>query len=101
MRKRALSVYFVLLLLVYAIFVFFGGAIVAGFEIGVGSATNAAGGGAAQPLALPGAAVPFAVSLAMVGIAPRIELLDEGRGKDPCGGARDDGPAPRPAVVGP
>ena len=74
-RKRALSVYFVLLLLVYAIFVFFGGAIVAGFEIGVGSATNAAGGGAAQPLALPGAAVPFAVSLAMVGIAPRIELL--------------------------
>ena len=74
-RKRALFVYFVLLLLVYAIFVFFGGAIVAALDAGVASPQSMAGGAAAQPLALPGPAVPFAVSLAIVGIAPRIELL--------------------------
>lgn len=72
-RRRALFVYLLLLFVVYTVFVFFAGVIVLAADEGLSAST--AGGGAAKPLALPGPSVPFAVSLAMVGIAPRIELL--------------------------
>src|SRR5690349_1775603 len=60
-RKRALFVYFLLLIGVYAVFVFFGSAIVAAAGVGVNNPDKLAGGAAAPTLTLPGPAVPFAV----------------------------------------
>ena len=99
-RKRALFVYFVLLLAASTRSSCSSAARSSRrWTSGVASPQSMAGGAAAQPLALPGPAVPFAVSLAMVGIAPRIELLTQDRGEDPGRRARDDGAAARAAVV--
>ena len=73
-RKRALLVYVMLLIIVYAVFVFLAGAIVIATENGIGPAVQAVDT-AALAVGLPSAAVPLSVSLAMVGIAPRYELL--------------------------
>ena len=74
-RKRALFVYLLLLFFVYTAFVFFCGVIVLAAEKGLVSPEHVGGGDLAKPLGMPGPSVPFAVSLAMVGIAPRFELL--------------------------
>lgn len=75
-RKRALLVYVMLLIIVYAVFVFLAGAIVIAAENGVGAAVQA-GDASALALGLPSATVPLSVSLAMVGVAPRFELLTQ------------------------
>ena len=74
-RKRALAVYLLLLLCVYAVFVFLLSVGVVAFGEGSASPDAVAGGATAAQLVLPGASVPLAVSLAMVGIAPRVEIL--------------------------
>jgi hypothetical protein len=74
-RKRALAVYLLLLLCVYAVFVFLLSVGVVAFDQASASPDAVAGGATVAQLVLPGASVPLAVSLAMVGIAPRVEIL--------------------------
>lgn len=74
-RQRALAVYLLLLLCVYAVFVFLLSVGVVAFGEASASPDAVAGGATAAQLVLPGASVPLAVSLAMVGIAPRVEIL--------------------------
>ena len=75
-RKRALVVYLLLLVCMYTVFVFLVSMGVVAWGDAPPSPDTVAGGvGPAADLKLPGPSVPLTVSLALVGIAPRVEIL--------------------------